>query len=127
MNLKESGMLLNLEKCQFGVSKLTYLGFEIDKDGFRGDPIKSEAITKVQDPSTLKGIFLGMANFYRILIPKFSQLMRPLTRLTCKDANWSGGELPFKAKKAFDKCKEFFSSRPFLHFLNLENTPINPI
>ena len=119
-NLKDSGMLLNLEKCQFGVGKLTYLGFEIDKDGFRADPTKSEAITKVQEPNTLKGIrsFLGMANFYRILIPRFSQLMKPLTRLTCKDANWSGGELTPEAKMAFDKCKEIFSTQPFLHFPN---------
>ena len=124
-NLAKSGMKINIEKCQFGIEKLTYLGFEISKDGFKPDPVKSEGITKVNEPSTLKGVrsFMGMANFYRLLIPKFSELMKPLTKLTCKDSGgWKGGELPEDAKKAFKKCQEIFSSRPFLHYpdFNLE-------
>ena len=116
-NLTRAGMKLNLDKCQFGVRKLTYLGFELNQEGFKSDPIKSEAITKVNPPSTLKGVrsFLGMTNFYRLLIPKFSQLMKPLTKLTCKGA-WLGGDLPKEAMEAFQKCKKLFSNRPFLHF-----------
>ena len=56
-----------------------------------------------------------MANFYRLLIPKFSRLTKPLTKLTCK-GGWSGGELPKEAKKAFKKCQAIFSNRPFLHY-----------
>ena len=86
-------------------------------------PIKSEGITKVHEPSTLKGVrsFLGMANFYRLLIPKFAQLTKPLTRLTCKGV-WTGGELPKCAKEAFKKCQALFTNRPFLHYpdFNLE-------
>ena len=123
-NLSQSGMKINIEKCQFGIEKLTYLGFEISKDGFKPDPVKSEGITKVNEPSTLKGVrsFMGMANFYRLLIPKFSELMKPLTKLTCKGCGWTGGELPEDAKKAFKKCQEIFSNRPFLHYpdFNLE-------
>ena len=81
--LIDSGMKINIEKCQFGIKKLTYLGFELDKDGYKPDSIKSEGTTKVNEPSTLKGVrsFMGMANFYRLLIPKFSQLTKPLTKL----------------------------------------------
>ena len=116
-SLIDSGMKINIEKCQFGIKKLTYLGFELDKDGYKPDPIKSEGITKVNEPSTLKGVrsFMGMANFYRLLIPKFSQLTKPLTKLTCKGA-WSGGEMPKSAKEAFEKCKKIFTKRPFLHY-----------
>ena len=116
-NLIDAGMKINIEKCQFGIKKLTYLGFELDKDGYRPDPLKSEGITKVHEPSTLKGVrsFMGMANFYRLLIPKFAQLTKPLTKLTCKNA-WSGGELPKEAKAAFKKCQEIFTKRPFLHY-----------
>ena len=116
-NLSLSGMKINIEKCQFGIDKLTYLGFEIDKNGFKPDPVKSEGITNVQEPSTLKGVrsFMGMANFYRLLIPKFSKLTSPLTKLTCK-GEWSGGDLPKDAKIAFKKCQDIFSNRPFLHY-----------
>ena len=87
-NLIDSGMKINIEKCQFGIKKLTYLEFELNKDGYKPDPVKSEGITKVIEPNTLKGVrsFMGMANFYRLLIPKFSQLTKPLTKLTCKGA-----------------------------------------
>ena len=116
-NLIESGMKINIEKCQFGIDKLTYLGFEINKDGYKPDPVKSEGITKVHEPSTLKGVrsFMGMANFYRYLIPKFAQLTKPLTRLTCKGA-WTGGKMPECAQKAFRKCQKIFTNRPFLHY-----------
>ena len=110
-------MKINVEKCQFGTDKLTYLGFEVSKDGYKPDPVKSEGITKVHEPSTLKGVrsFMGMANFYRYLIPNFAQITKPLTRLTCKGA-WTGGELPECARKAFKKCQEIFTKRPFLHY-----------
>ena len=116
-NLIDSGMKINIEKCQFGINKLTYLGFEISKDGYKPDPVKSEGITKVVEPSTLKGVrsFMGMANFYRYLIPKFAQITKPLTKLTCKGA-WTGGNLPDCAKKAFKKCQQIFTNRPFLHY-----------
>ena len=116
-NLSDSGMKINIDKCQFGIPKLTYLGFELSKDGYKPDPVKSEGITKVYQPSTLKGVrsFMGMANFYRKLIPKFSQLTKPLTKLTCKGA-WSGGEMPKAAKDSFEKCQEIFTNRPFLQW-----------
>ena len=116
-NLSDSGMKINIDKCEFGISKLTYLGFELSKDGYKPDPVKSEGITKVHEPSTLKGVrsFMGMTNFYRKLIPKFAQLTKPLTKLTCKGA-WPGGEMPALAKRSFKKCQEIFTSRPFLHF-----------
>ena len=116
-NLSKSGMKINIEKCQFGIDKLTYLGFEISKDGFKPDPVKSKGITQVNEPCTLKGVrsFMGMANFYRLLIPKFSRLTKPLTKLTCK-GGWSGGKLPPDAKAAFKACQKIFSDRPFLHY-----------
>ena len=116
-NLINSGMKINLEKCQFGVDKLTYLGFELNKEGYKPDPIKSEGITKVVEPSTLKGVrsFLGMANFYRLLIPNFTKMLKPLTRLTCKNV-WPGGNLPKDAKEAFKKCQQMFTTRPFLSY-----------
>ena len=60
----------------------------------------------------MKGVrsFIGMADFYCLLIPKFSRLTKPLTKLTCK-GGWSGGELPKEAKEALKKCQAIFSNR----------------
>ena len=40
LNLRKSGLLVNLKKCDLGVTKLVYLGFEINKDGYSADPKK---------------------------------------------------------------------------------------
>ena len=84
-------MLINLEKCEFRVDKLTYLGFEMDKTGYRPDPRKMRSIMEMKMPETLRSVrgLLGFAGFYRYLIPKFSQLVRPLTYLTCKQAKYT--------------------------------------
>ena len=111
-------MLINLEKCEFGVDKLTYLGFEMDKTGYRPDPRKMESIKNMKMPETLKGIrgLLGFSGFYRHLIPRFSQLVRPLTYLTTKAAKYTGGPMPKEAIEVFKKLQDIFTSRPFLAF-----------
>ena len=116
--IQDSGMLINLEKCEFGVSKLTYLGFEMDKTGYRPDPRKMKSILEMKMPETLRSLrgLLGFVGFYRMLIPKFSQLVKPLTYLTTKAAKYTGGPLPDDAVNVFKKLQEIFTSRPFLAF-----------
>ena len=116
--IQDSGMLINLEKCEFGVDKLTYLGFEMDKAGYRPDPRKMKSIMEMKMPETLRSVrgLLGFAGFYRHLIPRFSQLVRPLTYLTCKEAKYTGGPMPKDAVNVFRKLQEIFTSQPFIHF-----------
>lgn len=122
LNLRKAGLTINLKKCDFNVEKLVYLGFEVDKDGYRADPLKIAGITKVQLPRTLKGVrsFVGMLQFYRDTLPRFSQLIKPLTSLTSKMSNWSGGkDLPYEAKQAFFKAQKMMGRRPFLHHADM--------
>ena len=116
--IEKSGMLINVEKCEFAVSKITYLGFEMDKDGYRPDKRKMKCITEMKSPTNLSGIraLLGFVNFYRNSVANFSQLVKPLTYLTTKDAKYTGGPLPEPAMKVFRKLQEIFTSRPFLSF-----------
>ena len=116
--IEESGMLINVEKCEFAVSKITYLGFEMDKFGYRPDSRKMKCITELKAPETLRGIrgVLGFCNFYRHLLAKYSQLVQPITYLTTKESKYHGGPMPPQALQAFKKLKEIFTSRPFLAF-----------
>ena len=78
-NLRESGMFVNLSKCKF-------------HEGYSACPEKVKAITNVTIPSTLRSVrsYIGMLQFYRDSIEKFSLLIRPLTRLMSKTAGWLG-------------------------------------
>ena len=84
LNLRKSGLLVNLKKCDLGVTKLVYLGFEINKDGYSADPKKVAGIVNARLPKTLHGVcsFVGMLQFYRNAIPRYPQLTKPLTFLT---------------------------------------------
>jgi hypothetical protein len=50
---------------------------------------------------------LGFANFYRRFIKDYSQIMTPLTTLTCKDKPFSWNP---KSRAAFDTLKTTFTS-----------------
>ena len=62
--LKDSGIMLNPDKCHFSASRLQYLGQVIDNDGIRKDPAKVKAITELPEPKDVPNVrrFLGMVN-----------------------------------------------------------------
>ena len=117
-NLRESGMLVNLAKCNFHVKKITYLGFEITPEGYSICTDKIKAITNVILPQNLRSLrsYIGKLQFYRGSIKSFSQLIKPLTRLTSKAAGWVGGSLPADAVAAFRKTQEIMRTKRFLHY-----------
>ncbi|UYV69068.1 K02A2.6-like [Cordylochernes scorpioides] len=60
--LKNSGITLNKEKCQFGVSNITFLGHYIDENGIKADEKKVKAIAEMKLPTDVHGVqrFMGM-------------------------------------------------------------------
>ena len=75
--LRRAGLPVDINKCEFGVQEVKYLGFIIEAGkGIRVDPEKVRAIREWEAPSTPKGVrqFLGFANFYREFISDFSNI-----------------------------------------------------
>ena len=85
--LKEAGLYVKPEKCEFSVEKTTFLGFIIFADGIKMDPAKVKAIHNWEAPKCVKDVqcFLGFANFYRCFIHKYSEMYQPLFELLKKD------------------------------------------
>jgi hypothetical protein len=79
--LREFGLVLSLEKCQFEVSSFEFLGHQVSAAGAR--PVHSyvEAVQKRQPPSTVRElqVYLGLINFYRRFIPGVASVLLPLT------------------------------------------------
>jgi hypothetical protein len=114
--LKEAGLYLKPEKCEFHVQEVKYLGLIITTEGVRMDPAKVTAVREWETPSNLKDVqaFLGFANFYRRFILGYSKIVAPLTALTKKDRKF---QWDAKAQAAFLQLKEAFCSAPILaHF-----------
>jgi transposase InsO family protein len=122
--LRDAGLQLDIDKCEFEVQSTKYLGFIIEAGkGIRMDPAKIEAITNWEAPTSKKGVqsFLGFANFYRRFIKDFSRLAMPLLSLVQKDASFRWTD---EADEAFKKFKEMFVTAPILVRFDYERETI---
>ena len=119
--LKQAGLYLDINKCQFHVQEVKYLGLLITTDGLKMDPRKVETIVKWKPARCVKDVqaFLGFANFYRRFIKDYSRIAAPLTALTRKDRKafvfpWANAG---PEQRAFEELKRAFTSAPILaHF-----------
>jgi hypothetical protein len=114
--LKDADLQVKLEKCQFHVQTVEFLGYVISPEGISMDPAKIEAIVSWPTPNSVRDIqvFIGFANFYRRFIKNFSRIAGPITRLLKKDVPFAWGE---KTQEAFDDLRKVFTSEPVLcHF-----------
>ena len=76
----KAGFLLNHEKCKFGVTKITYLGFQISEKGWVPTEDKVKTITQLAVPKTVTELksFLGGINFFVNSIPNLHAILKPL-------------------------------------------------
>ncbi|KAI3376076.1 hypothetical protein L3Q82_016603 [Scortum barcoo] len=75
--LLENQLFVKAEKCEFHVSKVSFLGFIIAPGQLHPDPSKIKAVENWPTPSTRKKLqqFLGFANFYRRFIRNYSKFI----------------------------------------------------
>ena len=81
--LCEVGLKLKWSKCSFMKLHIEYLGHLISENGIEPMPVKLSAIKEMPVPRSPKEIkqFLRLVGYYRKFIPRFSDVMKPLTRL----------------------------------------------
>lgn len=115
--IHEAGMTINLNKSKFAQTSVKFLGYELNSAGYRPDPEKVQAIINFTQPSTTKQIqqFLGILNFYRKHIDKYSEISIPLINLTKDDQKfkWSQDE-----ENAFDNLKNKLAEKTLLSHPN---------
>ncbi|GBG63465.1 hypothetical protein CBR_g38083 [Chara braunii] len=102
--LRQHRYKMNFEKCEFGRTKILYLGHEIFAEGLRPDDAKVASIRDWPKPQTVTEVrsFLGMTGYYRPFVKNYSTIASPLTDLTRLDTPWAWPEeceAPFKKLK----------------------------
>ena len=85
--LNSEGLAINLQKCEFAKTNIEWLGFTITTNGIKPLITKTEAITKLDNPKTLKQLrsFLGSVHHVTKFIPKLAKLSEPLRPLLKKN------------------------------------------
>ena len=81
-----SKLTISIEKSQFCLKELKYLGYIIGQGNIRPNPEKTSWIHEYPEPKNVRNVrrLLGMAGWYRRFIPNFSAITAPLTNLTKK-------------------------------------------
>ena len=89
--LDKAGMSIALSKCQFGVSSLEYLGYQVSSKGFAPIQKKIEALQSFPAPTKQKELlaFLGALNYYRSSLPNMD-----VSELTGSSGSESGSVTP---------------------------------
>jgi len=78
---------MNGKKCKFAVDEVRCLGHILCAAGVSVDLRKTEIITSWPKPKNAKQVksFLGVANYYRRFLERYSQRSAPLRELTAKE------------------------------------------
>lgn len=115
--IEDFGFHINLEKCDFEMREIKYLGMIIDEKGRRPDPEKIESIVKMPPPKNTKELksLLGMINYYGTFIKELYRLRPPLDSLLRKDAKWIWTK---ECQDCFERIKTILKSPLLLTHFN---------
>jgi len=74
-------------KCVFAQPQVEYRGYIVSRDGIRASPDMTKAVKNFPIPKNVKKVrsFLGLASFYRRLVPQFANIANPMLELLRKD------------------------------------------
>ena len=116
--LRESGLTLNGDKCQFRLPKLTFFGHELSKKGVAPSEEKIAAVVNARAPKNISEVrsFVQLVQYSAKFIPNFSQEAEPLRKLLRKGHVFVWG---IAQQKAFERLKQLMStSRALAYFQN---------
>lgn len=113
--IRQAGLRIKPQKCEVAMSTVTFLGHRLGDGNIR--PVEStiQKITCASKPETKKQLrsFLGLAGYYRDLIPRYAEKAQPLTEMTRKmeknKITWTTDR-----EEAFESLKKALSSGPIV-------------
>jgi len=93
---------------QWKIQEVGFLGVVIGPEGIKMEKVKVKGVLEWPTPKCIKDVqkFLGLANYYRRFIERFTSIARPLHDMVKKDKKWKWME---RQKKAFKELKEQFT------------------
>jgi hypothetical protein len=113
--LRNTGLKIHNEKCEFLKEKVKFVGHIFGKDGISPEFGKIEAMVTFPVPRTKKQLrsFIGLVTFYRQYIKNLSHDLEPLLVLLRKDERFVWNE---ERERAFQTIREKLRDLPTLAF-----------
>ena len=113
--LRDANLRLKPQKCAFAGQRVTFLGHVVSPEGVATDPEKTRKVREWPQPTSVKEVrqFLGLVSYYRSFIKDFSQIAKPLYRLTEKTSVFVWTE---DCEDAFQQLRTRLVTSPILAF-----------
>jgi hypothetical protein len=105
-NFRKAGLKLNLEKCVFGVKMRKFLGCLVSTKGIEANPIKIEAILRMEPPKTRKGaqrLTIRLASLNRFIFRSIERNL-PFFEVLKSAEVFQWGPIQ---QKAFEELKQY--------------------
>ena len=111
--LRKEQLYAKLNKCEFWLNEMSFLGHIVSKEGIRVDPKKIEVVVELKPPRNVTEVrsFLGLAGYYKRFVKGFSMTAAPMTRFLQKNVKYEWSE---KCQRSFDMLKSFLTEAPIL-------------
>lgn len=110
---QENGLQFKWSKCQFFMSVVEYLGYEIGHGSLRPSKLQQAEILKFPEPSNVRQAqrFLGLTGYFRKYVKNYAVIAKPLTDLLRKDAEFKFDQ---RQREAVRELKTILTSEPVL-------------
>ena len=117
--IRDSGLTLNREKCQFKVNTIEFLGHKVSSEGIEVCDDKVKAVLAMEAPTNAKGLkrILGMVDYMRKFNPQLAEVESPLRELLKKKNDWLWGS---EQEHSFKEMKKMLTSFPLLVKFNVQ-------
>ena len=89
VRLRQYGLVLNIDKCEFGKSEIEFLGYKVTSEGITPLPSRVSIIQDFPKPVTAKQLrsFLGIVCYYHRFVKSCAEILQPLHRLVSNSRN----------------------------------------
>ena len=90
LRCRERGVALNKDKLKLRVKRVKFMGHVLTDNGLEPDPEKIEAIKEMPKPQSVEDAqcLNGFVTYLSKFMPKLSDVMEPIRRLTRKGTEW---------------------------------------
>ena len=87
---REQNIKLNQDKVNLRRKEVPFMGHVISEKGLQADPAKVKAVLEMPTPTDVASVwrFIGFTNYLSKFLPRLSDALEPLRKLTSPDVEW---------------------------------------
>jgi hypothetical protein len=117
--IRENQLYTKLNKCEFWLKEVSFLGHIISEGGISINPCKVKDVLSWNTPQNVSDIksFLGLVGYYRRFIEGFSKISKPMIELLAKGKTF---EWTPRCEASFQELKKRLATTPVLTMPDME-------